>query len=133
MRRRGSRKADNSWARHGSNGEQASRREGGDKGGKPIGDTPYPKAELQRQLAATEERRGADGDGGAAAKAVARARVAKQEAATAGFANPRARGGGFIGPPREPRHAGLGQRAGGCRAVPWPDSSSSLSLAQGQG
>jgi hypothetical protein len=33
--------------------------------------------------------------------------------ATAVYAEPRARGGGFIGQPRVPWHAGLGQRAAG--------------------
>jgi hypothetical protein len=50
-----------------------------------------------------------------------------------GFADPRARGGGFIGQPREPRRAGPGQRAGRGRAVLWPNSGSSPSLARGRG
>jgi hypothetical protein len=49
--------------------------------------------------------------------------------AVAGLAEPRARDGGFIGRPREPRHAGPGQRAGGGRAVPLPNLGSSLSLS----
>jgi hypothetical protein len=36
------------------------------------------------------------------------ARVARQKAAAAGLAGPRARGGGFIGWPWEPRRAGSG-------------------------
>jgi hypothetical protein len=53
---------------------------------------------------------------------------AKQEEVAAGFADPRARGGGFIGWPRGPWRAGLGRRTMG-EAVPWPDSGASPSLA----
>jgi hypothetical protein len=67
------------------------------------------------------------GEGGGAA------RVARQKAAAVGFAEPKARGDGFIGWPREASTCGPGQRTGGFRAVPWPDLGSSPSLAQGRG
>jgi hypothetical protein len=55
------RRADDSETRHGGDDEQASRREGGEKGEKQAGDAPYPKAELQRRLTTIDERRGDDG------------------------------------------------------------------------
>jgi hypothetical protein len=134
MRRRGPRKTDNGEAQHGGDGEQSCAREGGEKGGKPAGDAPYPKADHRRRLAATEEQGGgnSDGDRGAAVKAAVQLGFAKQEAAVAGAVDSRARGGGFIGRPRATA-CGLGTPCGGGRAVPWPDSDSSPSLARGRG
>jgi hypothetical protein len=72
--------------------------------GKEAGEVPYPKAELWRQLVATEERRGggSDDDRGATANVAVRPGFTRQEVAAAGFVDPRARGGGFIGRPRLP-------------------------------
>jgi hypothetical protein len=56
----------------------------------------------------------------------------KQEATTAGFADPRARGGGLIGRPQGPWRAGPGCCTAG-EAVPRPDSGASPSLARARG
>jgi hypothetical protein len=70
--------------------------------GNEAGEVPHPKAKLRWRLAATEERRGSDGDGdrGAAAKVAARLGFPRQEAVATGLTDPRARSGGFIGRPR---------------------------------
>jgi hypothetical protein len=47
---------DDGEARHGGVGEQSCLREGRERGGKLADEVPHPKAELQQQLAATEER-----------------------------------------------------------------------------
>jgi hypothetical protein len=83
------------------------------------------------RLTATAEQRGGgcDGDRGAAS----RLGFTRQKAAAAVLAGPRARVGSFIGRPQDLRVRARDAVRGKCRAVPWSDSSSSPSQAQGRG
>jgi hypothetical protein len=76
---------------------------------------------------------GCDGDRGAAAKAAARLGFTRQKVAAAVLVGPRARGGSFIGLPLDLGVWAQDAVHGEGRAVPWPDSGSSPSLARGRG
>jgi hypothetical protein len=102
--RRGSER--DAW--HGGDGEQSRMRESREEGKK-------------RPARFLTPRRSSSGSQQQKSGEAALARAARQEAAAAVLADPRARGGGFIGWPRGPWHAGPGRRAAG-EAVPRLDS-----------